>query len=133
MVPRIPTLPEGWVGGIASPHALPTASSPLHTNTLPLFIPAPGYVLWLVILGLMCIRASRVCFHAICWLCNTVAHFEATAFPRHPLHSLFFSSYVPVKEGWDLSKPILSSVQLVSCFSPPQISLFIYLLMGFLG
>lgn len=28
MVPRIPTLPEGWVGGIASPHALPTASSP---------------------------------------------------------------------------------------------------------
>ena len=90
-------------GGAATLHA--AASSSLHTNTPLLFMHRPGYVSCLVIAGLMCV------FSHICWLCSSVAHFEATTSPYPPFVFPFICSN---ERGWDLSTSPLSSVWLVN-------------------
>ena len=86
-------------------------------NALPLLMREPSYVSWLVIPGLMCICASRCVF----------SHHLLAPQLRRPLWSqppssssssslCFPLQCVPMKEGWDLSKPILSSVRPVNFF-----------------
>lgn len=92
---------------------------PPFTRKHPPFVPRTSLVmcrgLWYQV---SCVSMQvDVCFHTVCLFSSTVAHFEATPFPLSSSSTLCFPlQYVPMKGGWDLSKPILSSVWLVSFF-----------------